>query len=91
MISYTETTEVESKVTGNIIQESLGKVAQALEIEAKKLREQAEYESKQIIAKARDEADRIVIQIVPGCGDRGDTETEAGKEVFKELRREVNG
>jgi tetratricopeptide (TPR) repeat protein len=48
--------------TGNIIHDTLEKVAQALEMERNKLREQADRDSNQLIAKAREEADNIINQ-----------------------------
>lgn len=48
--------------TGSVFQESLEKVAQALEVERNKLVERAHQDSNQIIAKAREEADKIISQ-----------------------------
>jgi tetratricopeptide (TPR) repeat protein len=62
MANPLESKDLKTGETGSIIQESLDKFAQALEMETSKLREQAEQDSNQIIAGAREEADRIIAQ-----------------------------
>jgi tetratricopeptide (TPR) repeat protein len=82
MAKTLELPELRASETGSIIQESLEKVAHALEIERNKLRELAEQDSSQIIARAREEADKIIAQA------RQDAKVESDKLIAK-LKQEA--
>jgi Tfp pilus assembly protein PilF/vacuolar-type H+-ATPase subunit H len=62
MTNVPESSEPKFDETENIIREYVGKFNQAIEIERNKLRERAEHDSSQIIARAREEADKIINQ-----------------------------